>query len=141
MIKSIYFNPDIVSDRVKEDILHKINENSEIQDDSGCIHWTKSTSSAGYPHMKLGKPLNTIFKDKPYNPGHLKYNFAKHIILNWNTFHMSHRCHNKICINVDHLSYEPASVNKSRDFCKMAKACSENHGFEGEKYRNCILLW
>jgi hypothetical protein len=31
---------------------------------------------------------------------------------------VSQRCHNKRWINTDHLSYEPASVNKDRQICR-----------------------
>lgn len=32
--------------------------------------------------------------------------------------HISHKCHQKTCLQFDHLSLEPASVNNSRQICK-----------------------
>lgn len=49
-------------------------------------------------------------------------------------FHVSHLCHTKLCINVNHLSYEPKTTNIKRDECKLNGEC---HGHRG--YKKCIL--
>ena len=46
--------------------------------------------------------------------------------------HVSHLCHNKLCVKTDHLSLEPAVINASRSRCVSRNACL---GHEG--YRNC----
>lgn len=49
-------------------------------------------------------------------------------------YHVSHLCHNKLCLKFTHLSYEPALINNSRNSCKNDGEC---HGHRG--YQNCIL--
>ena len=39
----------------------------------------------------------------------------------------SHLCHNKICINVDHLTLESKRVNSSRKVCARRRTC---HGHD-----------
>ncbi|KAH3835674.1 hypothetical protein DPMN_109033 [Dreissena polymorpha] len=50
------------------------------------------------------------------------------------TMNVSHICHNKKCIKVEHLSYEPQSVNNSRKKCLATRECTGHHG-----YPKCIL--
>ena len=44
--------------------------------------------------------------------------------------HVSHLCHNKLCINVKHLSYESSSVNNARQTCRMNGECTGHRGFK-----------
>jgi len=37
--------------------------------------------------------------------------------------HVSHRCHNKLCVMAGHLSYEEAGVNNQRQPCRDDGAC------------------
>lgn len=48
--------------------------------------------------------------------------------------HVSHLCHNKCCINLQHLSYEPNAINCQRNLCKIGKQCFGHKG-----YRKCIV--
>ena len=48
--------------------------------------------------------------------------------------HVSHLCHDKLCCNVEHLSYEPQRINNKRQTCKSNGECSGHHGFQ-----NCIF--
>ena len=47
----------------------------------------------------------------------------------------SHICHNKTCILVDHIEYEPHTVNVGRKACVRAGYCLKNHGL----YKNCLV--
>lgn len=47
---------------------------------------------------------------------------------------VSHICHCSLCVNLDHLSLEPKSVNKSRTKCVNNGICSKHAGFP-----DCIL--
>lgn len=49
-------------------------------------------------------------------------------------FDVSHLCHNKVCINVEHLSIEPHCVNNNRQNCRSKGFCSEHKPFS-----NCML--
>ena len=41
--------------------------------------------------------------------------------------HVSHLCHNKRCINIDHLILEAGAINCGRRLCHREKRCHENH--------------
>ena len=41
--------------------------------------------------------------------------------------HMSHLCHNRLCLYLHHLSYEPPRVNNSRLTCKNERECCGHH--------------
>jgi hypothetical protein len=43
-------------------------------------------------------------------------------------FHVSHRCHNKLCVNVSHLSLELSNVNRKRDICRDDGECYGHRG-------------
>ena len=46
----------------------------------------------------------------------------------------SHLCHNSLCVNPEHISLEPRSVNSQRNSCKITGICS-SHGI----YPACLL--
>lgn len=48
--------------------------------------------------------------------------------------HVSHLCHNKLCVNIEHLSYEQSVINAQRNSCFSAKKCFGHAG-----YKNCIV--
>ena len=48
--------------------------------------------------------------------------------------HVSHLCHNRICITPEHLSLEPQSTNNKRKTCKLDGECIGHYG-----YKSCIL--
>lgn len=48
--------------------------------------------------------------------------------------HVSHLCHNRLCVRVQHLSYEPQLINNKRLVCKNDGECFGHYG-----YKDCIL--
>lgn len=48
--------------------------------------------------------------------------------------HVSHLCHNKLCIEVSHLSLEPPGINNNRQICKHEGECHGHHG-----YQHCLI--
>ena len=49
---------------------------------------------------------------------------------------VSHRCHNRRCVNIDHLSYEPPNVNQDRQICRgiFPTRCNMH-----APYKDCLL--
>ena len=43
--------------------------------------------------------------------------------------HVSHICHNRLCLSLNHLSYEPQRVNNSRLRCKNESECCGHYAF------------
>ena len=141
---SKYFDPSQVTDGEKAELIKKIGEKCIIEDKLGCHLWKLSINSSGYPQMKLGKTYSTRFSSKPYNPGHILLSISKNLKLNINGHEVSHLCHNKKCTNITHLSYEPKSVNSSRELCKFGKSYCITHEVNDlgghRKFPNC-LIW
>ena len=50
--------------------------------------------------------------------------------------HVSHLCHNTLCVRRAHLNLEWSYINKNRDKCKRAVECS-GHG----DFPKCIVIW
>ncbi len=47
--------------------------------------------------------------------------------------HVSHLCHNKLCVNIKHLSYEPQNINNNRQICAHEGLCHGHYGYSGCK--------
>ena len=109
-------------------------ENSETNDDSDCILCKLggetarySTLSVTFPWIKLKKTI-----------------YAHRLIYMLNTkqfelpkdMQVSHKCHNRRCINMQHLSLEPQYVNRDREQCRelIPVRCKTHF-----PYDNCIL--
>ena len=90
--------------------------NSSVQGPHNC--WT----------CKLGgfhKPYSTLTVKFPWEPSKKTlYSHRFSYMLHNNVFDLSkeiqisHRCHNKRCVNPEHLSFEPEAVNKDRQICR-----------------------
>ena len=106
----------------KHKILERIEKRSS-EDATGCKLW-KGAKSGGYGRIKVtvpgygkkGKSVEVhsmvyFLTGKPQLPDR----------------EISHLCHNKLCIQPAHLSYEPPLVNKQRTNCKKEERCT-GHG-------------
>lgn len=87
-----------------------------------CHEWTGSVNKDGYG---LYRPC---FRGKQIKLTVHGFNFHIHNInIFTSDMHVSHLCHNKLCIRLNHLSLEPQSVNNSRKTCALEGQC-EGHG-------------
>jgi len=103
-----------------------------------CLIWTGAISSSHYGVISRQKKLFKVHR--------VAYAICKNLI-SFNTDHdglmilinskqeISHLCHNRLCINVDHLSLEPHAINNQRLRCKNNLLCSGNH----KGFQNCLL--
>ena len=55
---------------------------------------------------------------------------------------ISHLCHNKSCININHLSLEPQAINIERKECYKNKSKRERNTCKGHEapYGSCIFV-
>lgn len=112
--------------------LEKIDKNSTPDPQNTCIMWTASTKNFG--GIKYGRFYYTSFdKQSPVETTAHRAMF----MLKSNQYSLSpppntpfkgpwdvsHLCHNSLCVNIDHLSYEPHIVNMQRNICKREKHC------------------
>lgn len=95
-----------------------------------CDIWTGQNNKYGYGILRImfrGERIRVTTHRLSY---FLNNNCIR---LNPNT-HVSHLCHNKLCLKYAHLSYEPSVVNAQRNACHRERACFGHQGYVG-----CIL--
>lgn len=97
----------------------------------GCWEWT----GCRYTDGRYGRIHLYICGDNMYVTAHRASYIAFH--RKFDLEHdISHRCHEKLCVNPGHLSHEPRYINLRRDSCRKSKdkKCT-GHG----RYKHCIL--
>lgn len=96
----------------------------------GCHLWYGDSNQDGYGIIR------PLFRNKKqtFTVHRLQYFLANNCKFSNPNYHVSHLCHNKKCINIEHLSFEPAEINVARNHCKRTKTCYGHDGF-----KNCIL--
>ena len=108
--------------------LYTINHNNDLF--SMCTLWNGPVNRDGYGFVTV------TFRGcrKILTAHRLAYyiSHSSHYLIP--NMHVSHLCHNKLCVNLQHLSYESDSVNKKREICKHEGECKGHRG-----HRRCIL--
>ncbi|XP_078667899.1 uncharacterized protein LOC144909676 [Branchiostoma floridae x Branchiostoma belcheri] len=98
---------------------------------SGCVLWTGHVSKEGYGTTKV----KSHFDDRRFTLSVHRLLFFIHTKQRLTSaMHVSHLCHEKLCLNIEHLSYEPAVVNIQRARCVEDGRCC-GHG----NYKDCII--
>lgn len=105
--------------------LHKFNEDSQ-----GCHIWYGSCNRDGYaiirPQFRGKRITLTVHR--------LVFFFSRNCSFENLDYHVSHKCHVKKCVNVQHLSFEPALINLERTICFLNNVCVGHYG-----YGKCLL--
>ena len=110
-----------------------VTKNTKLE--SGCIIWTGMCTSDGYGLLRKmfrGKRIKVKVHRLVY------FLAAKHALSVG--MHVSHLCHNKLCINIQHLSYEPQTINNNRLICKNAGECSLHYGYPRCQLQVCCIV-
>ena len=100
----------------------KLNDSSVLADNGHCAIWTGATHKNGkYGVIKYKHPLN--------NTWHVIHAHRLSKLLSLGICDMpadidaSHICHNSLCINPQHISFEPHGFNNQRQICMAANKC------------------
>jgi hypothetical protein len=116
-----------------ESLSAKISLYSAPAHNSDCRIWAGNvTSNRLYGLLSYRDPETNIWKKKHVHRLALmvqlrSLNIPKEL-------DASHLCHNSLCVNVNHLSLEPHSVNNNRQCCKGCGHCI-GHG----DFPDCML--
>ena len=103
----------------------------------GCILWSGSSDGHGYGRKTV--TCCTTGKQKVELAHRVAYMLHKKVTELPRTndagdlMDVSHLCHEKLCINPDHLVFERHSENMSRDACFRLGSCTTKHS------PSCIL--
>ena len=121
VIMATYFFTTHVTDKEKQRLNCLISKKYEHL--NGCYIW-KGASPKGYGVLSFS------FRGK-------KFKLKAHRVVYYLGFnqplspkmHVSHVCHNKLCVNIQHLSYEPQKINNNRQICAHEGICYGHYGF------------
>lgn len=90
---------------------------------SGCLEVQKMRQNKnGYPELRVTIPG---LGQKHLLVARLMY-MCHHRVFNING-DISHLCHNRLCINIDHLVNESRTTNLKRQVCVHSGICTKNH--------------
>lgn len=106
---------------------------------SNCLMWTKATNSSGYPQMRITMPDGSY---KLVLVSRVVFAFTHDMILGGAPnirMHMSHLCHERLCLFPGHIVLEPLEVNNDRRTCMSRRFCHGFHNWQGENYPSCIF--
>ena len=111
--------------------IKKIFEKTLCKGGGECIMWMGSLDKDGYGRksIKWG-PLEKSREEKAHRLSFmLKYKLAKlpHTNECGELMEVSHWCHQKSCINSDHLVLENRLSNMSRETCRCERVCTLRH--------------
>ena len=136
-MSKIIIDPTVIPQSTKTHYLEKIKTQSNRSSSSSsstssyCLIWGKSVNSSGYPQMRFSFPGKC---SKKFIVHRMLYALQRNSILDKPHFDVSHLCHSKLCVEVEHLVYEPSVVNAQRRSCKtFAKCCGHS------PYPDCML--
>ena len=111
--------------------MSRIQEQIEVNGSTPCHIWTGKLREDGYSRYRYtcfytGKPVNSTGHRVYYMlrkglgileaPHDMEFDYP-------GIWHVSHICHVNECLNMEHLSHEPAAVNAQRGTCKRNKKC------------------
>ena len=98
--------------------------------ETGCHLWVGSRDRYGYGIFRM------TFRDRRLGlPAHrVAYFIYRDFRRLHRAYHVSHLCHNKLCVNVSHMSLETQKVNKNREGCLLQGSCNGHRG-----YNRCIF--
>lgn len=133
------FDPNLLSPDQTQHIIEKIHCNLlRDNDHSECLIWQLSCCTAGYGQIRLGQDISHLFQTKVHNPCRLLYSLFHNKVLDTPGFEMSHLCHNKKCLCINHLNYEPRTINQQRKTCNDSSLVNKICVGHGD-YPNCIF--
>jgi hypothetical protein len=128
---SYFFYASNLTDYEKCKYKNIIQEKSNVSV-TGCRLWQKDLTADGYATLKITfrgrKGVNLRVHRAVYFLHYGKFANETH--------HVSHLCHTRNCVNLEHLSLEPQSVNNNRQNCNSEGLCKGHNS-----YPNCIIRY
>ena len=98
----------------------------------GCILWGGYVDKKGYGVQNVRWPAEGCKKERAHRVAYmirhkLSPNDMPKVDKNNNSIECSHLCHNKICVNAEHIILEAHSINQDRIHCRDQGHCSKCH--------------
>lgn len=112
------------SDEMIEKIRSKLKEKSSLGCND-CNLWRGATDRNGYGILRMTINRKRISFSVHRLAFYVFHKDERHLRPK---FHVYHICHQKLCINIEHLSYEEAKVSSQRNRCRINNECSGHRG-------------
>lgn len=116
------------------DIQQKFNRKTEESGNGkGCIVWTGAKKGkSGYGIQVVNWPGGEEKREAAHRLAYMiRHRMTRYdmptVDENNNKVECSHICHNKLCVNVNHIVLEPHAINLDRLHCKNQGLCSKCH--------------
>lgn len=112
--------------KIRQNLLK--NTVKETEGARGCVLWQKGLTKDGY-----GRVRNPFTKNGEVHAHRLMFmvvNKCKQLPVKDGTgrlLQVSHLCHQKRCINFDHLTLEPNTTNMDRAACNKQQTSTRHH--------------
>jgi hypothetical protein len=120
------FKFNLLSPAYKE-ILYQ-NFETKSKQINGCKVWTGAKNSSGYPQTKITDPETE--EKRVMSVHRVVFALGSNQNIDNPVYQVSHLCHNRACIEYNHLNFETAATNTQRSRrCLPNRAC-EGHGNE-----------
>ena len=108
---------------------------SHTSGEKGCIVWVGTTINCrGVTYGRVKTRLCKTGPCKNYYVHRLAYMMHTHTYIDPHEG-ISHLCGNGLCLNGEHLSQEPHSINCERRFCHAHNSCNGH-----TDYPDCIVV-
>ena len=115
----------------------KLIKNSKLCENGECILWTGAVSRGGYGNFRYLDPGDRRYKT---HSAHRVSLMLK--VKNFNVsprLHASHLCNNKLCVNAEHIRFEPSQVNCQRRTCFKMSRCNGHLDRNGNCGPDCLI--
>ena len=122
-------DPALLSPQAIASYLDKIQTKSMQQ--GACRVWQGPLGGQTYPKMRVRVPGHGY---PQYRVHQIVLTLNRQVVLNTPNHEVSHLCHDKKCVEVTHLEYEPKVVNVQRNSC-----VTEGHCLGHGPHQNCLL--
>jgi hypothetical protein len=125
------FNFNLVSPAYKQTLYHRFERKSEQI--NGCRVWTGAKNSSGYPQTKIKDPESG--ENIVLSVHRVVFGLQSNRNIDNPGYQVSHLCHNRACIQYNHLNFETAATNTQR-----SRQCVPNRACEGHVNEpNCLF--
>lgn len=123
----------IIMEDFFKDLEDKFSKKSRVLGNNlGCIVWVGYAEKNGYGIQRVRWPNVGLKKERSHRVAYMIRhkicaNDMPKLDQNDNPLECSHLCHNKLCVNPDHISLEDHATNQERIHCKGQGHCSKCH--------------
>jgi hypothetical protein len=121
---AVAFYQTVHCPQLVDTLVHALAQKSRIV--GQCKIWSSQTDRDGYGILRISHQSKRL-QLYVHRLAHFRLDPSQKLIPK---YHVSNSCHNKLCVNGVHLSYEPAMINNARKVCRGRGECIGHRGYK-----------